>query len=76
MFAFDVFFPDVERLRGPELSRWQLEMDETFDDGSWVQRDLVRKVDTRRQIMQVTWRTKEYQDKLLVREWMTNLDLS
>lgn len=76
VFAFDVFFPDVERLHGAELSRWQLEMDETFDDGSRVQRDLVREVDTRRQILVVKWRNREYQDQLLVREWITDLKLS
>lgn len=75
-FAFSVFFPDVERLRGPELSRWMLEMDESFPDGSRVQRDNVRKIDLRRQIISVTWRNKEYQDQILVREWLTALDLT
>jgi len=33
-------------------------------------------VDTRRQTLTVTWRNKEYQDKVLVREWITDLELS
>jgi hypothetical protein len=76
VFAFDVFFPDVTRLHGPELSRWQLEADYSFDDGSRVQRDNVREVDTRRQIIAVTWRNKEFRDKVLEREWVTDLSLS
>lgn len=75
LFAFDIFFPDVKRLFGPELSRWQLEMDHAFDDGSRVQRDLVREVDTRAQITSIHWRYREYQDQLLVREWLTDLKL-
>lgn len=75
VFAFDVFFPDVERLHGAVLSRWQLEMDESFPDGSRVQRDLVREIDLRRQITFITWRNKEYQDQVLVREWLTDLKL-
>lgn len=76
LFALDVFFPDVDRLHGTELSRWQLEMDGSFPDGSRVQRDNVREVDTRRQIINVTWRNREYQDQILVREWITDLKLS
>lgn len=75
-FAFSVFFPDVARLHGAELSRWQLEMDESFPDGSRVQRDNVREIDLRRQIISVTWRNKEYQDQILVREWLTALKLT
>lgn len=76
VFAFDVFFPDVERLRGAALSRWMLEMDESFPDGSRVQRDNVREIDLRRQIIAVTWRNKEYQNQQLVREWLTDLKLT
>lgn len=76
VFAWSVFFPDVERLRGPELSRWQLEMDESFGDGSRVQRDNVREIDLRKQIISVKWRNKTYQDQILVREWLTELKLS
>lgn len=76
LFAFVVFFPDVERLHGPDLSRWQLEMDHSFGDGSRIQRDLVREVDTRSQITSIQWRNKEYQDQVLVREWITDLKLT
>jgi SAM-dependent methyltransferase len=75
-FAFSVFFPDVARLHGAELSRWQLEMDERFPDGSRVQRDNVREIDLRRQIISVTWRNREYQDQILVREWLSDLKLT
>lgn len=75
LFAFDVFFPDVKRMHGAELSRWQLEIDHSFDDGSRVQRDNVREVDTRAQIVSVTWRNREYQDQILVREWVNDLKL-
>jgi len=76
VFAFDVFMPDVERMRGAALTRWQLEMDESFPDGSRVQRDNVREVDTRKQIISVTWRNKEYQAQILVREWLTDLKMT
>lgn len=76
VFAFDVFFPDVTRLHGAELSRWQLEMDESFEDGSRVQRDNVRVVNTRTQVFTVTWRNKEYENQTLVREWITDLQLT
>lgn len=76
VFAFDVFFPDVARLQGADLGRWQLEMDESFPDGSRVHRDNVREVDTRRQLIAVQWRNKEYFDQMLVREWLTDLTLS
>lgn len=76
VFAFSVFFPDVERLHGAALSRWQLEMDESFPDGSRVQRDNVREIDLRRQIISVTWRNKEYQNQILAREWLTDLKLT
>lgn len=76
VFALDVFFPDVTRLHGAELGRWQLEMDESFPDGSRVHRDNVREVDTRRQLIAVQWRNKEYFDQILVREWLTELTLS
>ncbi len=76
VFAFQVFFPDITRMHGDVLKRWQAEMDETFADGSRVMRDNVRSVDTRKQIISVTWRNKEYQDQILVREFITDLDLS
>ncbi len=75
-FAFSVFFPDMERLHGAALSRWQLELDENFPDGSRVQRDNARTVDVRKQIISITWRNKEYQDQILVREWLTALKLT
>lgn len=76
LFAFDVFFPDVTRMHGAELSRWQLEMDESFPDGSRIHRDNVRAVDTRKQIISVTWRNKEYQNQILAREFITDLALT
>lgn len=76
VFAFDVFFPDIERLRGAVLSRWMLEMDESFPDGSRVQRDNVRQVNLRRQTISVLWRNREYQDRILQREWLTDLKLT
>lgn len=76
IFAFDVFFPDVNRLHGAELARWQLEMDEQFDDGTRVQRDNVREVDTRKQIISVQWRNKVYRNQILESEFMTDLELT
>lgn len=76
LFAFDVFFPDVTRMHGAALSRWQLEMDESFEDGSRIQRDNVRQVDTRKQILSVQWRNKEYQNQILAREFITDLALT
>lgn len=75
-FAFSIFFPDVERLADPAISRWQLEMDHSFEDGTRVQRDLAREVDTRKQITSITWRNREYKDQILVREWVTDLKLT
>jgi SAM-dependent methyltransferase len=76
VFALDVFVPDVERMRGPQLTRWQLEMDESFADGSRVQRDNVREIDTRRQILSVMWRNKVYQNQILQQEFISDLKLS
>ena len=75
LFAFSIFFPDVKRLADSDMSHWMLEMDHSFDDGSRIQRDLVREVDTRKQITSITWRNREYQDQILVREWITDLKL-
>ena len=57
------------------LGRWQLEMDESFKDGSRIQRDLVREIDLLRQITNIQWRNK-YQNQVLVHEWLTDLKLS
>jgi SAM-dependent methyltransferase len=76
VFALDVFVPDVARMHGSELTRWQLEMDERFPDGSRVQRDNVREIDTRRQILSVTWRNRVYQDRVLQSEFVSDLQLS
>lgn len=75
LFAFDVFFPNVEIMHGSQLSRWSLDADYTFDDGSRVQRDNVREVNTRTQVVTNHWRTREYQDQILVRDWLTDLQL-
>jgi SAM-dependent methyltransferase len=76
VFAFDVFVPDVARMHGSELSRWQLEFDESFSDGSRVQRDNVREIDTRRQILSVTWRNRVYQNRVLEQEFVSDLKLT
>lgn len=76
VFAFNVFMPDLDKLHGPRLAHWMLEVDNAFPDGSRVQRDNVREIDARRQIISVTWRNKEYQDQLLVREWRGDLKLT
>ncbi len=76
VFAFDVFVPDVTRMHGQVLKRWQAEMDETFEDGTRVMRDNVRSVDTRKQIISVTWRNKVYRNQILESEFITDLDLT
>lgn len=76
VFAFNVFFPDMDKLHGPRLSHWMLEADNSFPDGSRVQRDNVRKVDSRAQIISVTWRTRVYQDQILAQEFLSEIQLS
>jgi SAM-dependent methyltransferase len=76
VLALNVFFPDMDKLQGPRLSHWMLEVDNSFPDGSRVQRDNVRQVDTRKQIISVTWRTKVFQDQVLVREFLDEIQLS
>lgn len=76
VFAFDVFMPDVEKLAPANLNRWMLEADESFPDGTRIQRESVREVDTRRQIVSVLWRHKEFRDRILEREWVSDLQLT
>ena len=76
VFALDVFVPDPERLSNANADRWHLETDESFPDGTRLQRDTVRENDLRRQIISLTWRTKEYQNDVLANEWITDLKLS
>jgi len=75
-FAFEVFMPDVERMTRTVQHHWFLEQDETFEDGTRLQRDRSVETDTRRQILSVTWRTKIYEHGRLEWERVTNLDLS
>lgn len=76
VFAFNVFYPDIDRLHGPRLSHWMSEVDNAFPDDSRVQRDNTREVDTRAQIISVTWRTKVYQDQILTQEFLSEIQLS
>jgi SAM-dependent methyltransferase len=76
VFAFNVFFPDMDKLHGPRLSHWMSEVDNAFPDGSRIQRDNTRNVDTRKQIISVTWRTKVYQDQILAQEFLSEIRLS
>lgn len=75
-FAFSVFVPDPERLSNTNAYRWLLENDNSFPDGTRVQRDIARSVDIRRQILSITWRNREYKDQVLLDEWITDLQLS
>ncbi len=76
VFAFSVFFPDIARMHGEVLKRWQAEMDEAFKDGTRVMRDNVRAVDTRKQIISVTWRNKVYRNQILESEFITDIELT
>lgn len=76
VFALDVYVPDVERLVAATANHWFLEKGESFEDGVELQRDLSRENDTRRQITHITWRTKEYRNNLLEREWLSHLEMS
>ena len=76
VLAFNVFFPDLDKLHGPRLSHWMLEVDNSFPDGSRIQRDNVREVDTRKQIISVMWRTRVYQDQILTQDFLSEIQLS
>jgi SAM-dependent methyltransferase len=76
VFAFHVFYPDMDKLHGPRISHWMLETDNSFPDGSRVQRDNVRQVDTRTQIISVMWRTRVYRDQILTQEFLSEIQLS
>jgi len=78
VFAFDIFVPDMTRLvapAGPPM--WRREVDQTLGaKGIRLERDIVSKIDPLQQRNFITWRTKEYQDNLLVREWLSDLEMT
>ena len=74
VFALDIFMPDINRLVtpiGPPM--WGHELEQVAADGLRLQRDIVREVDPRKQVLKVTWRMKEYRDSILTREWLSDL---
>lgn len=78
VFAFDVFVPDINRLIAPPgPPAWSNEVDQTLgEEGIRLERDIARRVDPLQQRIFVTWRMKEYRDGILVREWLSDLELT
>lgn len=74
VFALDIFVPDINRLVTPVgPPTWGHELEQVGADGLRLQRDIVREVDPRKQVLKVTWRMKEYRDSILTREWLSDL---
>jgi hypothetical protein len=70
----DIFVPDINRLVTPVgPPTWGHELEQVGADGLRLQRDIVREVDPRKQVLKVTWRMKEYRDSILTREWLSDL---
>jgi SAM-dependent methyltransferase len=75
LFAFDLFTPDPGRLTNEP--RWVQEVDETdLETGFRFQRDFVREIDPRHQILNITFRMREYRGDEFVREWLSRLVMS
>jgi SAM-dependent methyltransferase len=77
VFAFDVFVPDINRLKIEHNPAWLLEIDQPFPDvGIRFQRDHVREIDPIRQTLLVHYRMREYKDDVLIREWLSDLKIT
>ena len=77
VFAFDIFFPDINRLKVEHNPAWSLEVDQTIKDlGFRFQRDYAREIDPITQTMVVHFRMREFKDNVLVREWLSDLPMT
>lgn len=77
VFAFDIFFPDINRLKVESVPSWALEIDLAHPDlGFRFQRDMARELDPMHQKLSVHYRMREYKDDVLQREWASDLDLT
>ncbi len=77
MFAFDIFMPDINRLKIEHNPAWELEVDQTIrGTGFRLQRDHAREIDPIRQTMVVHFRMREFQDNVLQREWLSDLHMT
>lgn len=77
VFAFDIFMPDINRLKIEANPTWILEVDQTFADlGFRLQRDCAREIDPLRQTLIVHYRMREYSDQVLMREWLNDLHIT
>jgi len=77
VFAFDIFFPDINRLKVEGTPGWALEIDLAHPErGFRFQRDMARELDPIRQTMTVHFRMREYADDVLTREWASDLEMT
>lgn len=78
VFAFDMFVPLLNRLVTPlGPPQWGLEVDQTLGAlGIRFQRDNAREVDPVRQLIINTFRMREYRDNSLIREWVSDLEIT
>jgi SAM-dependent methyltransferase len=77
VFAFDIFFPDINRLRVEGTPTWALEIDQASPElGFRFQRDMARELDPIHQRLTVHFRMREYKDDVLVREWLSDLEMT
>ncbi len=77
VFAFDIFMPDINRLKVEHTPGWVLEVDQAIpEQGIRFQRDHVREIDPISQKMIVHFRMREYKDNVLTREWLSDLEMT
>ncbi|MBI5303592.1 MAG: class I SAM-dependent methyltransferase [Chloroflexi bacterium] len=77
VFVFDIFMPDINRLKVEHNPAWSLEVDQTIKDiGFRFQRDHARELDPLRQTMVIHFRMREFKDNVLLREWLSDLHIA
>jgi len=77
VFAFDIFFPDINRLKVEGVPGWALEIDLAHPErGFRFQRDMARELDPIHQKMTVHFRMREYADDVLTREVASDLEMT
>lgn len=77
VFAFDIFVPDINRMRVEHNPVWVLEIDQALPElGFRLQRDHAHEIDPIQQTMTAHYRMREYRDNVLRREWVNDLKMT
>lgn len=78
VFAFDIFVPDLRRIANQPLPAvWANEQDEALSEGGVrVQRDVLTRYDTLRQLILAKYRRREYVNSVFQQEFISDLALT